>query len=128
MLKVLPFGNTVGVLDLSGAQVLELLRHALRMSPGSGAYAQWDGVRMVVAGGEPTQVRIGGQPLDAQRRYRVAMTNFTASGGDGYPRYAAQPGWIDTGFNDADVLRGYIARHSPLKAADYDPGDAIVWQ
>ena len=27
---------------------------------------------------------------------------------------------------DADVLRAYIARHSPLKVSDYAPGDAVV--
>ena len=30
------------------------------------------------------------------------------------------------GFVDADVLRGFIAAHSPLKAADYQPGDQVV--
>ena len=35
-------------------------------------------------------------------------------------------GYTNTGFVDADVLRGYITSHSPLKAADFAPGDAVV--
>jgi len=66
-----------------------------------------------------------GQPIDPQREYRLAMTNFTASGGDGYPKIDNHPGYVNTGFVDADVLRAFIARNSPLKAADFDPGDAV---
>ena len=32
------------------------------------------------------------------------------------------------GFTDAEVLRGYIAARSPLKVADYQPGDDVVRQ
>jgi 5'-nucleotidase/UDP-sugar diphosphatase len=33
---------------------------------------------------------------------------------------------LDSGFVDADVLREYIADHSPLKATLFAPGDAVV--
>ena len=72
------------------------------------------------------EARIFGLPVESQRRYRLSINNFTASGGDGYPRLNNHPGYIDSGFNDAEVLRGYINRNSPLKVADYAPGDAVT--
>jgi 5'-nucleotidase/UDP-sugar diphosphatase len=33
----------------------------------------------------------------------------------------AHASYVDTGFVDADVLRGFIAAHSPLQASRYAP-------
>jgi 5'-nucleotidase / UDP-sugar diphosphatase len=126
VLKVQPFSNTVCVVTLSGAELSAWLQAAARMTPGSGAFAQVAGVTMVIEGGQLKDARIGGQPIDPLKRYRLAINNFTASGGDGYPRLNNHPGYIDSGFNDAEVLRGYIAARSPLKIADFAPGDAVV--
>jgi 5'-nucleotidase/UDP-sugar diphosphatase len=35
---------------------------------------------------------------------------------------------VDTGFVDADVLRAYIAARSPLKVADYAPGNTVTYR
>lgn len=126
VLKVQPFSNTVGVAVLSGAELLDYLRAAARMSPNSGAFAQTAGVRMLIEGGVLQQALVGGQPIDPQRRYRLAINNFTALGGDGYPRLREHPGYTDSGYNDAEVLRAYLAARSPLKVADYEPGDAVI--
>ncbi|MDT7833960.1 bifunctional UDP-sugar hydrolase/5'-nucleotidase UshA [Aquabacterium sp. OR-4] len=126
VLKVQPFSNTVGVVVLSGAELLDYLRTAARMTPGSGAFAQTAGVRLRIEGGVLTDAQVGGQPIDPQRRYRLAINNFTATGGDGYPKLRDHPGYTDSGFNDAEVLRAYLAARSPLKVADFEPGDAVV--
>ena len=72
--------------------------------------------------------QVGGKPIDRRRQYRMAVTNFTAIGGDGYPKLNNHPGYVNFGFNDAEVLRAYISRHSPLKVSDYAPGDALLRQ
>ena len=80
----------------------------------------------MIEGGQLKDARVGGQPIDPQRSYRLAVTNFTATGDDGYPKLNAHPGYVDSGLTDADVLRAYIARRSPLKAPDSAPGDAVT--
>lgn len=125
VLKVQPFGNQLAVVRLSGAELLEYLRAAAAMTPGAGAFPQTAGVRMVIEGGRLVSASIGGQPIEPRREYRLALNHFTASGGDGYPRLDQHPGYVNTGFIDADVLREFIARHSPLKPADFAPGDAV---
>jgi 5'-nucleotidase/UDP-sugar diphosphatase len=119
VLKVQPFANTVGVLTLTGAELLDWLGAAARMSAGSGGYPQTAGLQWTVVDGRVSAARIGGQPIDLQRRYRLSINNFTAIGGDGYPPLRRHPGYVDTGLNDAEVLRAYIAANSPLKVADY---------
>lgn len=126
VLKVQPFGNLLALVRLSGAELLQYLQAAAKMTPGSGAFPQTAGVRMVIEGGVLKSATVGGQPVDPKREYRLALNHFTASGGDGYPKIDNHPGYVNTGFVDADVLRAYIARNSPLKAADFEPGDAVV--
>ncbi len=124
VLKVQPFANTVGVVTLSGTALLAWLQAAAKMTPGSGGYPQTANLQLRIEAGVLQQARVGGQPIDPQRRYRLAINNFTAIGGDGYPKLHGHPGYIDTGFNDADVLRAYLAARSPIRIADYAPGTA----
>ena len=121
VLKVQPFANTVGVLTLSGAELLDWLGAAAKMSPGAGGYPQTAGLQWRVANGQVLEARVGGQPIDRNRTYTLAINNFTAIGGDGYPKMSTHPGYVNTGLNDAEVLRAYIAAHSPLKLADHAP-------
>ena len=124
VLKVQPFANTVGVVSLTGSELLAWLQAAARMTPGSGGYPQTANLQLRSQAGVLQEARVAGQPIDPQRRYRLAINNFTAIGGDGYPKLHSHPGYIDTGFNDADVLRAYLAARSPIRTADYDPGTA----
>ncbi len=121
VLKVQPFANTVVVVTLSGAELLHWLGAAARMSAGAGGYPQTAGLQWRVDSGVLQEARIGGAAIDPQRSYRLAINNFTAIGGDGYPKLNTHPGHVDTGFNDAEVLRSYISARSPLKVADYAP-------
>jgi 5'-nucleotidase / UDP-sugar diphosphatase len=125
VLKVQPFGNTVCVLRFSGAELLTYLQAIAKMTPGAGAFPQTAGVRMVIEAGQLLSAEVGGKPIDPKREYRMALNNFSASGGDGYPKVMDHPGFINSGFVDADVLRDFIRRNSPLKTADFAPGDAV---
>jgi 5'-nucleotidase / UDP-sugar diphosphatase len=126
ILKVQPFGNTTVTVDLTGAEVMAYLNAAAKMSVGSGAFPQFAGVNLVITGGVVTSATIKGAPVDPARTYRMVINNFMAAGGDGYPRLTGHKSFVDTGFVDADLLRAYITANSPLKAADYAPGDAVV--
>ena len=126
VLKVQPFANTVCTVDLNGQEVIDYLTAAAKMSPGSGAFPQFAGVELEIAGGAVSNVRIKGQALDKAKTYRLALNNFQAAGGDGYPKLTAHPSFVNTGFVDADVLRAFITANSPLVAARYEPGTAVL--
>nr|WP_316639158.1 bifunctional UDP-sugar hydrolase/5'-nucleotidase UshA [uncultured Roseateles sp.] len=126
VLKVHPFGGMLALVQLKGDELLAYLQATARMTPGSGAFPQTAGVQMRIVGGQLESAQVGGQAIDPQRIYRLAISVFTAAGGDGYPKLDKHPGFVNTGFVDADVLRAFIAARSPLKAADYEPGDAVT--
>lgn len=127
VLKVQPFGNTLVYVDMSGKEALELLRTAAKMSPGSGAFPQFAGVKLVIEGGDVKQAQIGGKDIDPAKTYRVALNNFTAAGGDGYPKLSTHKGYVNTGYADADVLKAFInARGGVIKAGAFDPAGEIV--
>jgi 5'-nucleotidase/UDP-sugar diphosphatase len=126
VLKVQPFGNTLSTVDLSATEVMAYLQAAAKMSTGSGAFAQFAGISLEIAGNQVSNVRIKGEPLDAAKTYRMVINNFQATGGDGYPKVSDHKSHVNTGYVDAEVLRAYISARSPLKAADYQPGNAVV--
>ncbi|MES2957804.1 MAG: bifunctional UDP-sugar hydrolase/5'-nucleotidase UshA [Pseudomonadota bacterium] len=126
VLKVQPFGNQVSLVRLSGAELLKYLEAVAKMTPGSGAFPQTAGVQMLIEANVLKEAKVGGQPIDARREYRLAINNFTAGGGDGYPKLSDHPGHVNTGFTDADVMRGFVAARSPIKAADFVPPPDVV--
>lgn len=126
VLTVHPFGNTVVVVTLTGKEVRDYLAAAAKMTAGSGAFAQFAGVQLVVEAGQVASAKIAGQDIDPSKTYRMAINNFVAAGGDGYPKLNNHPGYVDTGFVDADVLRAYITANSPLKSQAFAPGNNVV--
>ncbi|EMB2349184.1 bifunctional UDP-sugar hydrolase/5'-nucleotidase [Serratia marcescens] len=128
VLKVQPFGNTLVHVDMKGREVEQYLAVVANMKPDSGAYAQFDNVSLVADGKGVSEVKINGQPLQADKTYRMATLNFNALGGDGYPKLDGLPSYVNTGFIDAEVLKQYIEKHSPLDAAAYEPKGEIVYR
>ena len=126
LLKVQPWGNTLSTVDLSADEVMSYLNAAAKMSVGSGAFAQFTGISLDIAGGQALNVRINNAALAAGKTYRMVINNFQATGGDGYPKVSEHKSYVNTGFVDADVLKSYVSARSPLKAADYDPGSAVT--
>ena len=55
----------------------------------------------------------------------MAILSFSASGGDKYPNLMDKPGFVDTGYLDAEVLKEFIEQNSPLRVADFQPEGVI---
>ncbi|WP_419687451.1 bifunctional UDP-sugar hydrolase/5'-nucleotidase UshA [Serratia marcescens] len=128
VLKVQPFGNTLVHVDMKGSEIEQYLAVVANMKPDSGAYAQFANVSLVADGKGVSEVKINGQPLQADKTYRMATLNFNALGGDGYPKLDGLPSYVNTGFIDAEVLKQYVEKHSPLDAAAYEPKGEIVYR
>ena len=90
IITVLPFGNYVVVKEYTGAQILAALEHGTANYPEpAGAFAQVAGVTFVLdlneeAGKRVKDVKIGDEPLDLDKTYKVATNDFMAVGGDDY--------------------------------------------
>ncbi|EHZ4861591.1 bifunctional UDP-sugar hydrolase/5'-nucleotidase [Salmonella enterica subsp. enterica serovar Lome] len=127
VLKVQPFGNIVVYADMSGKEVVDYLTAVAQMKPDSGTYPQFANVSFVAKEGKLTDLKIKGEPVDPAKTYRMATLSFNATGGDGYPRIDNKPGYVNTGFIDAEVLKEFIQQNSPLDAAAFTPKGEVSW-
>jgi 5'-nucleotidase len=116
---VLPFGNEIVVMNLTGAQIVALLegqwngseadkRGLLQVSEGF-SYS-WDtrkpkGQRIV-----RDSVKLNGVAIDDDGSYRVAVYNFLAEGNDGFVIFRQGSNQAATGVRDVDSLRSYLLR------------------
>ena len=128
VLKVQPFGNIVVYADISGKEVIDYLTAVAQMKPDSGAYPQFANVSFVAKDGKLNDLKIKGEPVDSAKTYRMATLSFNATGGDGYPRIDNKPGYVNTGFIDAEVLKEFVQKNSPLDASVYEPKGEVTWQ
>ncbi|WP_338464386.1 bifunctional UDP-sugar hydrolase/5'-nucleotidase UshA [Franconibacter daqui] len=128
VLKVQPFGNTLVYVDMTGQEVADYLKAVAQMKPDSGAYPQFASVSFTASGGALSDIKIKGEPLDLAKTYRMATLSFNATGGDGYPAIDKKPGYVNTGFVDAEVLKQFIEQHSPLEASAFEPQGEVNWQ
>ncbi|MBV6491196.1 MAG: Trifunctional nucleotide phosphoesterase protein YfkN [Fimbriimonadaceae bacterium] len=123
-ITVVPFNNTLVLLDLSGAEIRAMLEHGVSKHPeGSGALIHPSaGTRYAVdvrkpAGQRVTEIWIDGERLEIQATYRVVVNSFMASGGDAHEVLKlAQGRRVDTGIVDIDALVEYLKAHRPLEA------------
>jgi 5'-nucleotidase len=132
MKTVFPFGNTISVLTVTGAELLELLEASSFSAPEpAGGFLQVAGITYTIHSGVPyekgeqypnstffapakpgsrvTIATIGGQPFDLAAQYVVATNDYLAAGGDqAYVlKYAHQQTGYDTRVALEDALVDY---------------------
>ncbi len=128
ILLVQPFGNHLTYTDMTGQEIVAYLNIVATKPVDSGAYAQFAGISMTVEKDRVADVVIEGQPIDPDRTYRMAVPSYNAAGGDGYPRLIDHPGYVNTGFVDAEVLKTFMENNSPLDVKAYQPDNEIVYK
>ena len=128
---VLPFGNTLYMMDLTGAQIQDLLDQAATLYKGilqtSGASWYWYndcGCNTPTAWGA-YGVKVDGQPLERDQVYRVVTNNFLAGGQDGWVTFANGTNRWDTYYDMQQALVEYIETLEVIDAEDI-PMDRIV--
>lgn len=89
ILTMLPFENYVYVVTLNGSDLIELFNFIGSIPQGAGAWAQMSKeanytITYGENGGIVSNVTIGGDPIDPNRTYQIAVNNYLATGGDGY--------------------------------------------
>ncbi|MGZ5179909.1 MAG: bifunctional metallophosphatase/5'-nucleotidase [Ramlibacter sp.] len=112
-----PFGNTLAVKTLTGAQLKALLEQNQYtaqptprvLQPSANFSYRYDA--RLPEGARVLEMRLDGAPIDPARDYRVAMNSFLAAGGDGYTVFTR--GTAPTGGGlDVDALEAFIAGQS----------------
>ncbi|MEN8114865.1 MAG: 5'-nucleotidase C-terminal domain-containing protein, partial [Actinomycetota bacterium] len=130
---VLPFGNTLYLMDLTGAQIQELADQSALLYKGilqtSGASYYWYND---TGGDDATAwgaygINVGGEPLVRDEVYRVVTNNFLAGGQDGWTTFADGTNRWDTYYDMQEGFVEYIGAldDNTIDAEDI-PMDRIV--
>jgi 2',3'-cyclic-nucleotide 2'-phosphodiesterase (5'-nucleotidase family) len=99
--EVLPFRNTITLLEVTGTTLRAALEHSVDELPRpSGHFLQTSGLRFEVDAARPPGQRVGsveveGRPLDPAGVYRVAVPDYLARG------QTATPCWRPRGYSSA---------------------------
>ncbi len=128
---VFPFGNSVSVVKVTGAQLLEALEASCSAAPAAlGGFPQVSGIVFTidtsipyvnglqypdstyfapaVPGSRVTITSVGGRDFSLTDSYYIAVNNFMADGGDTYYVFTQAQEVIDTGVIDAEGLISYV--------------------
>ncbi|MCB1884995.1 MAG: 5'-nucleotidase C-terminal domain-containing protein [Geminicoccaceae bacterium] len=101
ILGELPFGNVTVLIELKGADLRAALENGVsQVEEAAGRFPQVSGMSYSYdpkkpAGQRIVEVRVGGQPLDPTRAYKVATNDYIQGGGDGYTALTAGKPLID---------------------------------
>ena len=109
--EVLPFDNSVMVVELRGTDVAALFDYIATIPNGKGAFAQVsEGVSFTLdyETGKCENVMINGGPIDPNRTYRIVTNSYMAAGGDGYSVFKRAVSKYDTWAFQRDVVIEYI--------------------
>ncbi|WP_041415986.1 bifunctional UDP-sugar hydrolase/5'-nucleotidase UshA [Shewanella halifaxensis] len=126
VLSVQPFGNMITLNTMTGAEVKAYLASVATMTRGSGGYAQFSGIEMVVNCTEKAVEisKIGGRDFNISDSYSFTVPSYNAAGGNDYPKLTEA---INTGFVDADILYQFFKKQPQINAADFDSRKEITY-
>lgn len=119
-----PFGNTLQVLELTGAELKLALEEQwcnagpatpcnTLLAPSASLSYSYD--RMRPQGQRITEILLNGAPVDPATRYQIVFNNFLANGGDGFASLVQRPTIGEAG-NDLDALEAWLARGVTIPA------------
>jgi 5'-nucleotidase len=126
---VAPFGNLLVSMDLTGAQIEQVLeqqyvptrsRPYLALGVSAGFSYTWDDTQPEGQKVVPGSMTLDGVPIDPNATYRVATIGFLASGGDAFTGFTAGSNLLG-GAEDLANLVDYLEAHPDLRA----PADRV---
>ena len=122
IIRELPFGNVVVLIELSGNDLLAALENGVsEIEDSAGRFPQVSGMTFTYDPAKPpgsriVAVQVGGRPLDRERVYKVATNEYIYGGGDGYAALSRGRPLIDASGATllASMVIDYIARQGEI--------------
>lgn len=121
VLSVHPFKNKLTYVDMTGEELIAYLTVVAAFPVDSGAYPQFYGVAFKDNNGKINNLTIHGKKIDPSKKYRLSINSYNAAGGDGYPVLKNHPNFVQSDDTDAEVLKQFIIKHSPIDVSQYQP-------
>jgi 5'-nucleotidase len=116
LISAFPFPNTLVMTKITGAQIEGLFDHAAGMT--NGVLQVSKSFKYIInSNGDIKELRLNGKPINREKTYWVASTNFVTLGGDGYWEFTESIEYEDTNIFIVDVVEDYLKdkpRYSPV--------------
>ena len=140
---VLPFGNTLYIVKVTGAELLEALEASTYCTPEAiGGFPHVSGINYTINTGAPYDTTslypdstygkpdsinrvmiqtVGGEAFDPNETYTIVTNDFLGAGGDTYYAFKASPIGYDLGIPLDEVVMDYITTqlNGVVTEADY---------
>lgn len=116
--NVFPFSNTITKLTIKGSTLREAFTMVAqaRMRGTCGCFLHVSkGVRVKYHEGKVVELTLNGQPINDNNLYTVAMSDFTAAGGDGFTMFSSVPERFSDGIKINDILVDHVKSLKTLK-------------
>jgi 5'-nucleotidase len=121
---VQPFGNLLVIMDLTGAQIEQLLeqqaiagrpggREVLTLGVSEGFTFGYNPTAPFGSRADPASIKLDGGTLDLAATYRIVTNNFLADGGDAFSVFTEGTNRIGGG-DDLAALIDYLEANSPV--------------
>lgn len=124
IMTVLPFGNQMTVIKVTGKDLVDALTFGVSEYPKTaGKFPHVSGISFELVEGKDgvanavKNVKVAGKDIDLEKVYTLATNDFMAVGGDGYEMFKGKE-QVALYESLADILKNHIAEILPLPAAD----------
>lgn len=133
VVNVIPFGNTMVLLNLTGAQLKQVVEHGVALHDPTGLISKGEFLQMA---GMRVAYDISRKPMDRvvnlqifctacrvpvfeevnpDKWYRIAAVSYIVNGGDNFDfKFVKPQDRLDTGFEDVDIVVDYLNATSPV--------------
>lgn len=110
---VLPFPNTLAVIEVSGKELRAALENGVsKIEEGAGRFPHVSQITFTFdikqpAGSRVSHIKVGGKELNDTQTYRIATNDFLIAGGDGYETFKKEHA-LNTGVTLFEVVEQYL--------------------
>ena len=135
---IMPFGNTIKTVDLTGAQFKQVLEEQWQPAGSSRPYLQLGLSKNVTYTYDPnlpqgsriTSVMVNGMPINPTMVYTVASNSFlvtqTGAAPDGFATMQQGTNYRDSGLVDQNAFMDWVQANSPITPSFAKHGVAVV--
>lgn len=122
--SVLPFGNKIVVAEVTGSMLLDALENSVAaVDKLAGGFLQVSGISYTYnpslpAGSRIVRADIGGKPVEKERAYKLALSNYMYTGGDKYTMFGKAKTLVGASeaVTDFELLSAYVEKKGSVDA------------
>ncbi|MGE3260939.1 MAG: bifunctional UDP-sugar hydrolase/5'-nucleotidase [Bacteriovoracia bacterium] len=125
--NVLPFDNQLATITIPGSKVYDLVK--VGAFSGAGVFSWSSNLTFTGDGCEIKEITLNGRPLEKDKMYKIATSDFLAGGGSGVRSVKIPPEAVEVFWDAPYILRDLTANvlkrwHKNIRASDFYRADA----